>query len=102
MKTFIKQFKTYVGHCDLAEATSILIVEKMKVFIYCSIAEAIYRERKQADGDKYAVEIHFQSTPEDERRLTSFRNREAARWEQDKASDVDGWSRRIGKKESEK
>ena len=73
-----------IGHPDLASGAS---VQRGDV-LYVSIAEAVYRESR---GE--AVELHFESTQEDNDALRELRLRARNRWENDRLPD--GWTRPL-------
>ncbi len=73
-----------IGHPDLASGAS---VQRGDV-LYVSIAEAVYRESR---GE--TVELHFDSTPEDNEALRELRVRARNRWENDRLPD--GWTRPL-------
>jgi hypothetical protein len=73
-----------IGHPDLASGAS---VQRGDV-LYVSIAEAVYRESR---GE--AVELHFESTDEDNEALRELRVRARNRWENDRLPD--GWTRPL-------
>lgn len=73
-----------IGHPDLASGAS---VQRGDV-LYVSIAEAVYRESR---GE--TVELHFESTPEDNEALQELRVRARNRWENDRLPD--GWTRPL-------
>ena len=67
-----------IGHPDLASGAS---VQRGDV-LYVSIAEAVYKESR---GE--AVELHFESTEEDNDALRELRVRARNRWENDRLPD---------------
>lgn len=73
-----------IGHPDLASGASVQRGETL----YVSIAEAVYRESR---GE--LVEVHFQSTEEDNEALRELRVRARSRWENDRLPD--GWTRPL-------
>lgn len=73
-----------IGHPDLASGAS---VQRGDV-LYVSIAEAVYRESR---GE--TVELHFESTEEDNDALRELRVRARNRWENDRLPD--GWTRPL-------
>ncbi|WP_309710989.1 hypothetical protein [Armatimonas sp.] len=73
-----------IGHPDLASGAS---VQRGDV-LYVSIAEAVYRESR---GE--TVELHFESTDEDNEALRELRVRARNRWENDRLPD--GWTRPL-------
>jgi hypothetical protein len=56
--------------------------------LYVSIAEAVYRESR---GE--TIELHFESTEEDNEALRELRVRARNRWENDRLPD--GWTRPL-------
>lgn len=73
-----------IGHPDLASGAS---VQRGDV-LYVSIAEAVYKESR---GE--TVELHFESTDEDNEALRELRVRARNRWENDRLPD--GWTRPL-------
>lgn len=73
-----------IGHPDLASGASVQRGE----ILYVSIAEAVYRESR---GE--TVELHFESTEEDNEALRELRVRARNRWENDRLPD--GWTRPL-------
>lgn len=73
-----------IGHPDLASGASV----QRGDLLYVSIAEAVYRESR---GE--TVELHFESTEEDNEALRDLRVRARNRWENDRLPD--GWTRPL-------
>jgi hypothetical protein len=100
----------FIGHCDLVPQSQHVFEEGNQKLVYISILEAIYRERLQQEPDtselmevktiKPRVEIHFESTPDDDRRLAPLRQESRERYRADKLSQSDGWTFRPDRKES--
>lgn len=104
----LRRTVVYIGHCDLVPQAQHVFDEGSVKYVYISILEAIYREREQQKPDtselmevktiKPRIELHFESTPEDEARLAPLRQQSRERYEEDKLSEVDGWTFRPSRK----
>lgn len=98
-----------IGHPDVGDGAAFEVIEEDTLYQFVSLSAAIALEINQdsdtsADmeklfgisGRRVSVEIHWQSTPEDEMRLWPHRMRVQERNRTDQRSEADGWMRRPG------
>lgn len=90
-----------IGYWEFAPGAFLDVREGRGLVRYMSIQEAIWHEGNlptliKAGGRHFPppkIELHFETTEDDARRIAPVRERALKRWREDRLSDIDGWTR---------
>lgn len=92
-----------IGYWEFAPGAFLDVREGQGLVRYMSIPEAIWHEGRlptliELRGRLVPVpkiELHFETTEDDARRIGPMRERALKRWREDRLSHIDGWTRIV-------